>query len=146
MASTTHPPAPAPLAPASSLKTNLAYLVKGPTGTALRPSSLQTRSTLRSLRYLSKFVFWRLLRYLCVALLAGSWARSADVMRRRSSKYAALAAGATALAGTALGASLPWIAAIAVPSVPVAAAIGLTTAVIKVRRPPLLPQPPDPRG
>lgn len=48
-------------------------------------------------------------------------------------KYAAIAAGTTALAGTVIGTALPWLAAIAVPSVPVAAGIGLTTAAIKVR-------------
>jgi hypothetical protein len=48
-------------------------------------------------------------------------------------KYAAIAAGTTALAGTLLGTAIPVIGALAVPSVPVAAAIGLTTSVIKVR-------------
>jgi len=58
----------------------------------------------------AKFVFWRLLRYF---------------------KYTLVAAGVAALAGTFAGTALPWVAAIAVPSVPVAAAIGLTTAVVK---------------
>ena len=46
-------------------------------------------------------------------------------------KYAAIAAGTTALAGTLLGGTLPIIGAILVPSVPVAAAMGLTTAAIR---------------
>lgn len=49
----------------------------------------------------------------------------------RSQKYAAIAAGTTALAGTLLGGTLPIIGAILVPSVPVAAAMGLTTAAIR---------------
>jgi len=57
-----------------------------------------------------QFVFWRLVRYF---------------------KYAAIAAGTTALAGTAIGVALPWLGALIVPSVPVAAAMGLTTSVIK---------------
>lgn len=66
-------------------------------------------------------------------------------------KYTVIAAGTAALAGTTLGAVLPWAGALLVPSVPVgewtgldrstqlinlrtpvAATIGLTTAVIKV--------------
>lgn len=74
------------------------------------PASLRTRSTLKSLRYVFKFVFWRLVRYF---------------------KYAAIAAGTTALAGTLIGTALPAVGALLVPSVPVAAAIGLTTSVIK---------------
>ncbi|KAM0750110.1 hypothetical protein T439DRAFT_289371 [Meredithblackwellia eburnea MCA 4105] len=112
-ASAPPPTTNAPASPShnpSALKTNLSYLIRGPANSPLQPKSFQTRSTLRSLRYLAKFIFWRLLRY---------------------GKYALIAAGATALAGTALGTALPWIAAIAVPSVPVAAAMGLTTAVIK---------------
>lgn len=48
-------------------------------------------------------------------------------------KYAIVGAGAAALAGTFAGAALPWVGALLVPSVPVAAAMGATTALIKVR-------------
>ena len=46
-------------------------------------------------------------------------------------KYAAIAAGTTALAGTLLGGTLPIIGALLVPSIPVAAAMGATTAAIR---------------
>lgn len=47
-----------------------------------QPSHLRTRTFLRSLRYISIFIFWRLVRY---------------------AKYAAMGALATAVAGTAIG-------------------------------------------
>jgi hypothetical protein len=49
---------------------------------APQPSHLRSRTFLRSLRYISIFVFWRLVRY---------------------AKYAAMGALATAVAGTAIG-------------------------------------------
>lgn len=147
MAASAAPPTTTVSPPPSTLRTNLSYLIRGP-ASPYAPSSLKARSTLRTVRYVLKFVFWRLLRYLFVPSPPLSLSRArkvggqgADVTRRtwNLSKYAALAAGTAALAGTALGTSLPWIAAIAIPSVPVAAAIGLTTAVIKV--PCLAPSP-----
>ncbi|GAA5850921.1 hypothetical protein JCM8547_009131 [Rhodosporidiobolus lusitaniae] len=92
----------------SRTRANLAYLANPKTAAA--PGSLVTRSSLKSLRYVLNFVFWRLVRYF---------------------KYAAIAAGTTALAGTVLGAALPAIGALVVPSVPVAAGMGLATAAIK---------------
>lgn len=46
----------------ATAKTNLRYLMN-PANAAARPGSLATRSTLRTVRYVAKFVFWRLLRY-----------------------------------------------------------------------------------
>lgn len=115
---------------ASNVKANLSYLLRGP-ASSLQPASLTTRSTLRSLRYVFKFAFWRLVRYF--VSFSRRRREGGELMRAFSQKYAAVAAGCTALAGTMAGAALPWVAAIAVPSVPVAAAIGLTTAAIKVR-------------
>lgn len=43
-----------------------------------------------------------------------------------------IGAGTAALAGTVLGTALPWLGALIVPSMPVAAAMGATTALIKV--------------
>ncbi|BGP13242.1 hypothetical protein JCM10213_004988 [Rhodosporidiobolus nylandii] len=87
---------------------NLKYLVNPATATA--PGGLVSRSSLKTLRYVVKFVFWRLVRY---------------------AKYALIAAGTTALAGTVIGTALPWVGALVFPSVPVAAAMGATTALIK---------------
>ncbi|CEQ39181.1 SPOSA6832_00706, partial [Sporobolomyces salmonicolor] len=92
----------------SRTRANLAYLANPKAAAA--PGSLVTRSSLRTFRYVLKFVFWRFVRY---------------------AKYALIAAGATALAGTAIGAALPWVGALVVPSVPVAALMGLTTAAVK---------------
>ncbi|GAA5902819.1 hypothetical protein JCM8208_006484 [Rhodotorula glutinis] len=89
-------------------RANLAYLAN-PKG-AGAPSSLVTRSSLKTFRYILRFVFWRMVRY---------------------AKYAIVGAGAAALAGTFAGAAIPWVGALLVPSVPVAAAMGATTALIK---------------
>lgn len=112
--STAAEPVPPPTSKTSlaTAKTNLRYLISGPGGAAA-PASLTTRSALRTTRYVLRFLFWRLLRY---------------------GKYALIAAGTSALAGSALAGVVPIAGAILVPSVPVAAAIGLTTAVIKVSR------------
>ncbi|BGP37175.1 hypothetical protein JCM10450v2_001081 [Rhodotorula kratochvilovae] len=102
---------PAEHIPASKLsrtRANLAYLAN-PKG-AHAPGSLVTRSSLKTVRYVLRFVFWRLVRY---------------------AKYAIVGAGAAALAGTFAGVALPWVGALIVPSAPVAAAIGATTALIK---------------
>ncbi|GAA5894912.1 uncharacterized protein JCM6883_002250 [Sporobolomyces salmoneus] len=88
-------------------KSNLKYLVN-PSSSA--PKSLVSRSSLNTLRYVLKFAFYRLLRY---------------------GKYALIAAGATALGGTVIGTALPWVGALVFPSLPVAAAMGATTALIK---------------
>ena len=50
-----------------------------------------------------------------------------------SQKYMLLAAGGTLIGGTVIGTALPWVGAIIFPSLPVAAAMGATTALIKVR-------------
>ncbi|KAK4056258.1 hypothetical protein OIO90_002701 [Microbotryomycetes sp. JL221] len=105
-------PAPGPTkSNASALRTNLTYLVKGSAGaSAVAPKAWTTRTGLSTLRYTLKFVFWRLVRYF---------------------KYSLIAAGSAALAGTIIGPMVPIVGALAVPSIPVAAGIGLTTAVIK---------------
>ncbi|KAK4049458.1 hypothetical protein OIV83_004191 [Microbotryomycetes sp. JL201] len=100
---------PAPSKPSSALRTNLTYLVKGTAASGV-PSRWTTRTALGTLRYTLKFVFWRLVRYF---------------------KYTLIAAGSAALAGTFIGPVVPVIGALAVPSIPVAAGIGLATAVIK---------------
>ncbi|GAA5994763.1 hypothetical protein JCM5350_007985 [Sporobolomyces pararoseus] len=89
-------------------KANLRYLVNPASGTA--PNSLVTRSSLKTFRYVLRFAFYRLLRY---------------------AKYAIVAAGAAALGGTVIGTALPWVGALVFPSLPVAACMGATTALIK---------------
>ncbi|GAA5860466.1 hypothetical protein JCM3774_000432 [Rhodotorula dairenensis] len=111
MATTAGEGAPPPAQASTKLtqaRAGLAYLVN-PQGHPA-PGSLVTRSSLKSLRYVLKFVFWRLVRY---------------------AKYALVGAGTAALAGTVLGTALPWLSALIVPSMPVAAAMGATTALIK---------------
>ncbi|GAA5924273.1 uncharacterized protein JCM15063_005588 [Sporobolomyces koalae] len=96
---------------ASSLnrtKANLRYLANPATSPG--PNSLVTRSSLKTVRYVLRFAFYRILRY---------------------AKYALIAAGATALGGTVIGTALPWVGALVFPSLPVAAAMGATTALIK---------------
>lgn len=51
-------------------------------------------------------------------------------------KYAVVGAGVAALGGTVLGTALPWVSMLVLPSIPVAAAMGVTTAAIKVLVPP----------
>ncbi|BGP22105.1 hypothetical protein Rt10032_c18g5939 [Rhodotorula toruloides] len=108
---------PAPAAPPAeprhssrlaTTRSHLAYLANPKNSPA--PRSLVTRSSLKTFRYVLKFVFWRLLRY---------------------AKYTLIAAGSAALAGTVIGTALPWVGALVFPSVPVAAAMGATTALIK---------------
>ncbi|BGP53217.1 hypothetical protein JCM8202v2_000776 [Rhodotorula sphaerocarpa] len=94
----------------SKARTGLAFLANPKQHPLPAGSSLVTRSSLRTLRYVLKFVFWRLVRY---------------------AKYAMIGAGTAALAGTVLGTALPWLGALIVPSMPVAAAMGATTALIK---------------
>ncbi|GAA6062299.1 hypothetical protein JCM10212_004387 [Sporobolomyces blumeae] len=104
--------APRSAASSSSLTTkttqSLRYLVNPSSSPA--PRSLVQRSSLNSLRYILRFCFWRAVRY---------------------AKYALIAAGTTALAGTVIGTALPWVGALVFPSLPVAAAMGATTALIK---------------
>ncbi|GAA5959839.1 hypothetical protein JCM8115_004874 [Rhodotorula mucilaginosa] len=102
------PPRPAQSTKLTQARAGLAYLVNPATHPA--PGSLVTRSSLKTFRYVLKFVFWRLVRY---------------------AKYAAVGAATAALAGTVLGTALPWLGALIVPSMPVAAAMGATTALIK---------------
>lgn len=65
MASTAPMPTEATTAHASSkvsaVKNNLKFLVNPTSGP--KPSSLVTRSSLQSLRYVLKFAFWRMIRY-----------------------------------------------------------------------------------
>ncbi|GAA5826115.1 hypothetical protein JCM11251_007170 [Rhodosporidiobolus azoricus] len=89
-------------------RANAAYLLNPKAAAA--PAGFFTRSGLRTTRYVLKFVFWRLVRY---------------------AKYAIIGAGTAALAGTFIGTALPWVGAILVPSMPVAALMGATTALIK---------------
>ncbi|GAA5873551.1 hypothetical protein JCM16303_001162 [Sporobolomyces ruberrimus] len=106
--STTTTPEHAASSTLSKTKSNLRYLVNPASGSA--PNSLVTRSSLKTFRYVLKFAFYRIMRY---------------------AKYAIVAAGATALGGTLIGTALPWVGAIVFPSLPVAAAMGATTALIK---------------
>lgn len=63
------PPAPHPTK-LTQARAGLAYLVNPQTHPA--PGSLVTRSSLKSLRYVLKFVFWRLVRYAvsCLQIIA----------------------------------------------------------------------------
>ncbi|GAA6008674.1 hypothetical protein JCM11491_003392 [Sporobolomyces phaffii] len=106
--STPTPPEATTATTLNRTKANLRYLVNPATTTA--PNSLVTRSSLKTFRYVLRFAFYRLLRY---------------------AKYAVIAAGATALGGTSIGTALPWVGAVIFPSLPVAAAMGATTALIK---------------
>lgn len=134
--STTTTPEHAASSTLSKTKSNLRYLVNPASGSA--PNSLVTRSSLKTFRYVLKFAFYRIMRYAVsppllpsrVATLGNS--RSTSVSRDLSQKYAIVAAGATALGGTLIGTALPWVGAIVFPSLPVAAAMGATTALIKV--------------
>ncbi|GAA5910913.1 hypothetical protein JCM6882_001930 [Rhodosporidiobolus microsporus] len=107
-AAPTTPVHPEPTTRLGRTRANAAYLIN-PT-TAAAPRSLVTRSSLKTVRYVLKFVFWRLVRY---------------------AKYALIGAGTAALAGTFIGTALPVVGALIVPSMPVAAAMGATTALIK---------------
>ena len=60
-----------------------------------QPSHLRTRSLLRSARYITIFIFWRLVRY---------------------AKYAAMGALATAVAGTAIGSVVSGAAFVIAPT------------------------------
>lgn len=62
---------------------------------APQPDRLRTRSLLRSVRYISIFIFWRLFRY---------------------AKYAAMGALATAVAGTAIGSVVSGAAFVIAPT------------------------------
>ena len=71
----------------------LKYLYDPTTGP--QPSHLRSRTFLRSLRYISIFIFWRLVRY---------------------AKYAAMGALATAVAGTAIGSVVSGAAFVIAPT------------------------------
>lgn len=130
---------PAPAAPPaepshssrlSTTRSHLAYLANPKNSPA--PKSLVTRSSLKTFRYVLKFVFWRLLRYAVRTNPVAAVLHRAD-LRFFEQKYTLIAAGSAALAGTVIGTALPWVGALVFPSVPVAAAMGATTALIKVR-------------
>lgn len=72
---------------------NFKYLINPTTPAGDRPARLRTRALLRSLRYITQFIFWRLVR----------WA-----------KYAAVGAVAAAVGATAFGAfasGIGWVLA-----------------------------------
>lgn len=64
----------------SAAKSHLKFMIDPKTGP--QPTQLRTRAFLRSLRYLTVFIFWRLVRY---------------------AKYAAVGAIVAAISGTAIG-------------------------------------------
>lgn len=74
-------------------KRNFNYLIS-PQSASDRPARLRTRAFLRTFRYISQFIIWRLVR----------WA-----------KYAAVAAVAAAVGATALGSAVTGVAWIAAP-------------------------------
>lgn len=99
---TATPPSPAPdtqlTSPAQKSKlskaTNTIKYLYDPTH-APQPDRLRTRSLLRTARYISIFIFWRLFRY---------------------AKYAAMGALATAVAGTAIGSVVSGAAFVIAPT------------------------------
>ena len=76
-----------------SAKRNINYLIS-PTGTE-RPARLRTRALLRSVRYISQFIFWRLVR----------WA-----------KYIAVGSLVAAVGATAIGGAVSGVAWIVAPT------------------------------
>jgi hypothetical protein len=66
----------------ASLRRNTAYLLNPNADPSARPARFRTRTLLKTLRYTSIFIFWRLVRY---------------------AKYALIGSLAAALAGTAIG-------------------------------------------
>lgn len=75
-------------------KRNFNYLLDPGAG-GEHPSRLRTRALLRTLRYLTKFVFWRLVRY---------------------AKFIAVGAVATAIGATAFGSVISGVAWVAAPT------------------------------
>ena len=90
---TTNPP-DLPTSTLTKTKQTLQYLYD-PTTSPSQPSHLRTRSLLRTLRYLTIFLFWRLFRY---------------------AKYAATGALVTAVAGTAIGSVVSGAAFVIAPT------------------------------
>ncbi|KAJ9609797.1 hypothetical protein H2200_006125 [Cladophialophora chaetospira] len=76
-----------------SAKRNINYLIS-PTGTE-RPARLRTRALLRSVRYISQFIFWRLVR----------WA-----------KYIAVGSLVAAIGATAVGGAISGVAWVVAPT------------------------------
>ncbi|PQE05658.1 hypothetical protein CJF30_00007819 [Rutstroemia sp. NJR-2017a BBW] len=77
----------------TSLKQNINYLIAPSSPNAPRPARLRTRALLRSLHYISVFVFWRVIRY---------------------AKYAAVGSIVAALSATTIGSfatGIGWVVA-----------------------------------
>lgn len=78
----------------ANARRNFNYLVSPSASSPNRPKRFRTRALLRTLRYLSQFIFWRLVR----------WA-----------KYAAVGAAVAAIGATAVGSVVTGVAWIAAP-------------------------------
>jgi len=77
-----------------SAKRNFNYLIN-PSKAQNHPSRFRTRALLRSLRYISKFIFWRIVRY---------------------AKYVAIGSLVAAIGATAFGSVISGVAWIAAPT------------------------------
>lgn len=77
-----------------SAKRNFNYLIN-PSSTTNHPSRFRTRALLRSVRYISTFIFWRLIRY---------------------AKFVAVGAVVTAIGATAFGSVITGVAWVAAPT------------------------------
>lgn len=78
----------------ASARRNLSYLINPSAAGTTAPTRLRTRALLRTLRYFTQFIFWRVVRY---------------------AKYAAVAAIAAAIGATAFGSVVTGVAWIAAP-------------------------------
>ncbi|KAF2084770.1 hypothetical protein K490DRAFT_9815, partial [Saccharata proteae CBS 121410] len=89
---------------ATTTKSNLSYLIN-PSSAENAPTRFRTRAVLRSLRYISIFIFWRVIRY---------------------AKYALVGSLTAAIAGTAIGSVASGAAfVIAPPGILAGAGVGL---------------------
>ncbi|KAF2209664.1 hypothetical protein CERZMDRAFT_100075 [Cercospora zeae-maydis SCOH1-5] len=79
----------------TTTKSNLKYLFDPKKNASHQPSQFRTRALLRSLRYITIFVFWRLVRY---------------------AKYAAVGALTAALATTAVGSVISGVGFVVAPT------------------------------
>jgi len=77
-----------------SARRNLNYLFS-PTNAANRPARFRTRALLRSVRYITQFIFWRLVRY---------------------AKYVAVGGVVAAIGATAFGSVISGVAWVAAPT------------------------------
>jgi hypothetical protein len=78
----------------ASAKRNFSYLIN-PTRTADHPERLRTRALLRTLNYVGRFIFWRIVRY---------------------AKYVAIGSLVAAVGATAFGSVISGVAWIAAPT------------------------------